>query len=68
MVVAELKNCGSIDENVYSGVFGVADYESVIRFFGFKMAASEIINRDNIGVNVYSDVFRVAYYESIIRF
>ena len=30
----------NIAENVYLGVFGIADYESVIRFSNFKMAGS----------------------------
>ena len=40
MVVAEMKNRDDIGENVYWGVFAVADYESVIRFSKFKMADS----------------------------
>ena len=40
MVAAEMKNCNNISENLYSGVFGVADYEYVIRFSKFKMADS----------------------------
>ena len=40
MAASEMKNCNNINENVYSTVFGVADYESVIRFSNFKMAGS----------------------------
>ena len=39
MVAAEIKN-RDIGENLYSSVFGVADYESVIIFSKFKMADS----------------------------
>ena len=40
MAAAEMKNRDIIGENLYSEVFGVADYESVVRFSKFKMADS----------------------------
>ena len=43
MANAQMKNHNNVGENVYSEVFGVAPYESLIRFkiqnSGFKMAA-----------------------------
>ena len=35
-----MTNPDNIGENVYSGFFGVADYESVIRFSKFKIGYS----------------------------
>ena len=32
MAASEIKNRDIIGENVYPGVFGVADYESIIKF------------------------------------
>ena len=40
MAIAETKKYNSIDKHMYSGVFGVADNESIIRFSEFKMADS----------------------------
>ena len=40
MAASEMENCNNINENVYSVVFGVADYEFVIRFSKFKIADS----------------------------
>ena len=38
MAAAGMKNRDNIGENVYSGIFGVLDYKSIIRFSKFKMA------------------------------
>ena len=40
MAAAEMKNRDNIGENVYSGIFGVANYVSVIRFLKLKMVNS----------------------------
>ena len=40
MAAPEMKSYDNISENVYSGGFGVADYESVIRSSKFEMADS----------------------------
>ena len=40
MAIAETKTHNGIDKHMYSGVFGVADNESIIRFSEFKMADS----------------------------
>ena len=40
MVIAETKNHNGIDKHMYSGVFGVTDNESIIRFSEFEMAHS----------------------------
>ena len=40
MAIAETKKHDGIDKHMYSGVFGVADNESIIRFSEFKMADS----------------------------
>ena len=72
MAAAKIKNSDNIGENLYSWVFEVAVYESLIRFEiengGSKMAAAEMKNRDNIGKNVFSGAFGVSDYESVIRF
>ena len=47
-----MKNRDNISKNGYSGVFGVADYASVIRFKKFKMpysiAAAEMKTMKNV--------------------
>ena len=62
-----MKNRDNIGKNLYLGVFEVADYESIIKFSKFKMAATKMKNRDNISENVHSGVFGVADCESVIR-
>ena len=58
MAAAKIKSRDNISENVYSRVFGVADYEYFISLKiengGFKMVATGMKNRDNIGENVNS--------------
>ena len=44
MAIAETKKHDGIDKLMNSGVFGVADNESVIRFPEFKMACSFSVN------------------------
>ena len=72
MAAAEIKNRNNIHENIYSGVFGVADYGSLIRFKiqngGFKMTVAKMKNRYNIRENIYSGVFGDADYWSRIKF
>ena len=51
-----MKNYDNISENVYSGVFGVTVYKSLIRFKiqnrGFNIAAAKIKNSDTISENI----------------
>ena len=37
MVVTEITNRNNIGKNKYSGVLGIADYESVVSFSKFKI-------------------------------
>ena len=52
-----MKNRDYIGENLYSGIFGVGVYKSLIRFKiqngGFMMATAKMKNRDNYGENTY---------------
>ena len=56
MTAAKMKNYDNISENVYSGVFGVTVYKSLIRFKiqnrGFNIAAAKIKNSDTISENI----------------
>ena len=65
MATAEMKNRDNVGENVFSGIFGFAVYETVIIFEiqngGFKMVAAEMKNRDNFGENMNFGGFRVSW-------
>ena len=73
LVAVEMKNRDNIGKNVYLGIFGVADYDSVIRFSKFKMAYWRLWpskwKTAIILVKMYiRRFFGVADYESVIRF
>ena len=56
MADENIKNSVFEAKNVLSGVFGVADYESDVRFAKFKMADTIIYIFENIDENYYSGV------------
>ena len=55
-------------QNVHTRVFGVADYEFIVRFTKFNMADKIFKNKGKISTKCHSRVFGVADYEFIVRF